>query len=90
MRFNTDDRFVRFLARKAHGAWSSTEVIDIFKMMYGKKYDTALANFLMDSLETYASKPRKKKTDVEYEKLMETEMVNFEKVNFKKSLEDIK
>lgn len=67
MRFNHSDLFVKFLTSKAHGSWSSSEVIDIFKHRYGQNYEVALANFLMDSLETHTTPPKKTKLDRSYE-----------------------
>jgi hypothetical protein len=66
MLFNQSDYFVKFLRNKAHTTWSTEEVIEIFKRRYGKDYQQAMANFLMDSLQTFTSKPRLNKGDKEF------------------------
>lgn len=66
MRLDVSDKFVRFLTIKSQNDWSTAEVLEIFKYRYGENYEKALVNFMMDSLQSYAPKIRKGRSDSQY------------------------
>lgn len=64
----SEDVFIRFLARKAHDTFSTLEIQEIFRRRYGDGDKTAMANVIMMILRDYTKKPNKTDKDKEYEK----------------------
>lgn len=74
MQLKKDDLFIRSLRLKQQTAWSTEEVLKMFKHYYGASYETALVNTVMDALDTYAPKLRAGEKDKLFAKAMSRQL----------------